>query len=354
MRAHISQEVRGSDGTPHFPSRPDARAVMRTLAAYRDPNTYRSTFELIVTVLPFLFLWFLMWSTLKNGYWIGLFLVPVAAGLLVRLFIIQHDCGHGSFFRRRSTNDWIGRGIGVVTLTPYYSWRRSHALHHASSGNLDSRGVGDILTLTVSEFRSRSFLQQVLYRLYRHPLVMFGLGPAHLFLLRHRLPIGLMRCVWRSSDVVMATNVGIATLIVTVAWLGGIKLFLLIHLPVTLLAASIGVWLFYVQHQFEHTSWKEEADWTFHHAALHGSSYYELPAVLAWFTANIGVHHVHHLSSRVPFYRLPEVLRDWPELRSVGRISLAESLKTIRLTLWDEERQILVSFREALGMPRAS
>jgi omega-6 fatty acid desaturase (delta-12 desaturase) len=305
----------------------------------------------MVTVVPFLLLWLFMWSALNNGYWIGWFLVVPTAGFLVRLFIIQHDCGHGSFFRYRSTNDWIGRAIGVVTLTPYDYWRRSHALHHASSGNLDSRGMGDILTLTVSEFRSRSFLRQLCYRLYRHPLVMFGLGPAHLFLLSHRLPTGMMRGGWRLWLSVMATNAGIATLIVIITWFVGLQLFLLIHLPVTLLAASIGVWLFYVQHQFEHTSWKSNADWTFHDAALHGSSHYELPHVLAWLTGNIGVHHVHHLSSRVPCYRLPEVLRDFPELRSVGRIGLAESLKTIRLTLWDEEKNRLVSFREALKTP---
>ncbi|MGX1500618.1 omega-6 fatty acid desaturase (delta-12 desaturase) [Labrenzia sp. MBR-25] len=310
---------------------PDSRALMRNLAPYREPSTARSVLELAITAVPFVLLWGLIWVAVDAGYWIGLLLAVPAAGFLVRLFLIQHDCGHGSFFRHRLTNDWVGRAIGVVTLTPYDYWRRAHALHHANSGNLERRGIGDIDTLTVDEFRARTPLQQLLYRLYRHPIVMFGLGPAYLFILRHRLPMGLMRsglAPWVSA---MATNMAIAILVAGIIWLVGLGPFLLVQMPITLIAASIGVWLFYVQHQFEDTFWEHDRDWSFHEAALNGSSHYDLPGILRWFTANIGVHHVHHLSSRIPYYRLPEALRNHPELQNIGRLTLLQSLKTVRL-----------------------
>lgn len=325
---------------------PDSRALMRNLAPYREPSTARSVLELAITAVPFVLLWGLIWVAVDAGYWIGLLLAVPAAGFLVRLFLIQHDCGHGSFFRHRLTNDWVGRTIGVVTLTPYDYWRRAHALHHANSGNLERRGIGDIDTLTVDEFRARTPLRQLLYRLYRHPIVMFGLGPAYLFILRHRLPMGLMRsglAPWVSA---MATNMAIAILVAGIIWLVGLGPFLLVQMPITLIAASIGVWLFYVQHQFEDTFWEHDRDWSFHEAALNGSSHYDLPGILRWFTANIGVHHVHHLSSRIPYYRLPEALRNHPELQNIGRLTLLQSLKTVRLVLWDEEKRRLVSFRE--------
>jgi omega-6 fatty acid desaturase (delta-12 desaturase) len=327
---------------------PNPRRLMKDLASYREPKIARSLFELLVTVVPFLLIWFLIWAAVNQGYWIGLALVVPAAGFLVRLFLIQHDCGHGSFFANRPTNDWVGRVLGVLTLTPYDYWRHSHALHHATSGNLDHRGIGDIDTLTVNEFRARTPWRQRLYRLYRHPLVMFGIGPAYLFLLRHRLPMGLMRNGWLPWVSAMATNAAIVLLAAAAVWLVGLGPFLIVHLPITLLAAAIGVWLFYVQHQFEDTFWERGKDWSFHEAALHGSSHYDLPPVLRWFTANIGVHHVHHLSSRIPYYRLPEVLRDRPELHDVGHLTLLESLKSVKLVLWDEKRRCLVSFKEAL------
>jgi omega-6 fatty acid desaturase (delta-12 desaturase) len=328
-------------------SSPETRALTDLLANYRNPNSARGLFELVITAIPFLAIWALIWVALDHGYWIGLLLVVPAAGFLVRLFMIQHDCGHGSFFLGRPANDWVGRAIGVVTLTPYDHWRRSHARHHASSGNLDQRGVGDIDTLTVREFLSRPRWRQVLYRLYRHPIVMFGVGPAFLFILQQRLPIGMMRSGWMPWLSTMGTNTAIAVLVAAMIWLVGFGPFLLIHLPITALAASIGVWLFFVQHQFEGTSWSHDEVWSFHEAALHGSSHYYLPGVLRWFTANIGVHHVHHLSSRIPCYRLPDVLRDHPQLAAVGRITLPQSLRCVRLALWDEKEQRLIPFKEA-------
>lgn len=200
-----------------------------------------------------------------------------AAGFLVRVFMIQHDCGHGAFFRRRWANDWLGRVIGVVTLTPYDHWRHSHAMHHASSGNLERRGIGDIDTLTVREYLGLSRWRRLGYRLYRHPVVMFGIGPTFLFLVQHRLPIGEMRSSWRPWLTTMGTNAAIALLVVTTMWFVGVGLFIRGHLPITLLAASIGVWLFYVQHQFEDTFWAKASSWNLHEAALHGSSHYDRP-----------------------------------------------------------------------------
>src|SRR6478609_8160128 len=279
----------------------DVLAWTKILARYREPSRVRSVTELVITIVP-----------------LCLLLAVPAAGFLVRLFMIQHDCGHGAFFRRRGTNDWVGRVLGVLTLTPYDFWRRTHAVHHSTSGNLDRRGMGDIDTLTVQEYLARSPLGRLRYRFYRHPLVMFGIGPAYLFIVQHRLPVGLMREGWQPWLSTMATNAAIGGIVATMIWLIGVGPFLLVHLPVMLLAASVGVWLFYVQHQFEHTVWAHDEAWNLQEVALHGSSHYALPPLLRWFTANIGVHHVHHLCSRIPCYRLPVVLRDHPDLDGIG------------------------------------
>lgn len=329
-------------------SRPDARNWVKLLARYRDPSLSRSIGELAVTALPLVALWTGAWAAHSFGFWwLSLLIAIPAAGFLVRLFTIQHDCGHGSFFSSKPMNDWVGRALGVLTMTPYDFWRRAHALHHASCGNLDRRGVGDIDTLTVREYLARSSWGRFKYRLYRHPVVLFVIGPAYMFLLQQRLPVGLMRSGWRPWISTQATNVAIVAIAAGLIWLIGVQAFLLVHLPIVILAASIGVWLFYVQHQFEETFWARNNGWSFHEAALYGSSHYDLPHVLRWFTANIGMHHVHHLCSRIPFYRLPRVLRDHPDLRDVGRLTLMESFRCVRLTLWDEQKERLVSFREA-------
>ena len=325
----------------------DARNWTQILARYRSPNDARSIFEIAVTLVPLAGLWVLAWAALHFGYWwLSLLLAVPAAGFLVRLFMIQHDCGHGAFFRHRLANDWVGRVIGVLTLTPYDFWRRTHALHHASSGHLERRGIGDIDTLTVREYLARSFWGRFGYRLYRHPLVMFGIGPAYLFLLQQRLPVGLFRGGWQPWLSTMATNLAIAVVVAGLIRFIGVGPFLLVHLPIMLLAGSIGVWLFYVQHQFELTYWAHGGEWTLHEAALYGSSHYDLPGILRWFTANIGVHHVHHLCSRIPYYRLPRALRDYPELRGMSRLTLLQSFRCVRLVLWDESRRRLISFRE--------
>ena len=329
------------------PPATDARRWPQVLLAYRAPSPVRSILEIVVTALPLAGLWALMWLSLGVGYWLTLLLAVPAAGLLVRMFIIQHDCSHGSFFTAKKANDWVGRVIGVLTLTPHDVWRRSHSLHHASSGNLDRRGIGDVDTLTVEEYRARDWKGRLSYRLYRNPLVMFVLGPSYLFILQHRLPLGMMRMGWRPWISTMGTNAGIALLAAFLIWLVGLVPFLMIQVPITVFGATIGVWLFYVQHQFEETTWQHGDDWNHAESALHGSSHYDLPAVLRWFTGNIGIHHVHHLCSRIPFYRLPEVLERHPELASIGRLTLLESFACVRLVLWDEARQRLVPFRDA-------
>jgi omega-6 fatty acid desaturase (delta-12 desaturase) len=278
--------------------------------------------------------------------WLYLLVLLPGAGFLVRLFMIQHDCGHGSFFPNRRANDWVGRTIGVMTLTPYYQWRRSHAVHHASSGNLDRRGIGDVLTLTVDEYRARSRWGRLRYRLYRHPAVMFGIGPMYLFMVQNRVPVGFMRNGWRPWFSTMATNASVLGVIAIMMWAVGVTAFCLVYLPLMLLSAGAGVWLFYVQHQFEGTHWTHAEKWSAQEAALYGSSHYDLPRVLRWMTANIGMHHAHHLSSRIPYYRLPEVLRDHGELRSLGRITFLDSIRGLRLVLWDERLQRLVSFKQ--------
>ena len=326
---------------------PDARSWARILARYREPSHARSIMEIAITLGPLAALWASAWASYYFGFWwLSLLIAIPAAGFLVRLFMIQHDCGHGAFFRHRLANDWVGRAIGVLTLTPYDFWRSTHAVHHASSGNLDRRGLGDVSTLTVREYLTLSWWGRLCYRLYRHPIVMFGIGPTYLFVLQQRLPIGMLRGGWRPWLSTMTTNFGIALVVATLIWLVGTGPFLLVHLPITLISGAIGVWLFFVQHQFDATFWAREGEWTLHEAALYGSSHYDLPAVLRWFTANIGLHHVHHLCSRIPYYRLPKALRNHPELSGVGRLTLFQSLQCVRLVLWDENERRLITFRE--------
>ena len=324
----------------------DPRTLRQTLATYQRPSLWRSLLEIVITAGPLAALWGLAWYALDHHMWWGLLLTVPAAFFLVRLFMIQHDCGHGAFFKNKRLNDWVGRIIGVLTVTPYDYWRRTHAIHHATSGNLDRRWLGAVETLTVEEYRALPAIKRLGYRLYRNPLVLFVVGPGYMFILQHRLPIGLMKepKAWLS---VLGTNVGLALLVFGFIYFGGAGPFLMVHLPIVLLSASIGVWLFYVQHQFDGAFWARNENWTLHEASLKGSSHYKLPPLLTWLTANIGAHHVHHVGSKIPYYRLPQVLKDHPELNEMSQVTLWESFKTVRLTLWDEARGRLVSFREA-------
>ena len=324
----------------------DDRALRQALAAYQAPNARRSLWELCITVLPLALLWSLTTAGVAHGHWWALVLALPAGALLVRLFLIQHDCGHRSWFRSAAANDWTGRAIGVLTMTPYDYWRRTHAIHHATSGNLDRRSLGGVETLTVEEYHALPPLRRAAYRFYRNPLVILGLGPVYLFVLQHRIPVGLMKdpAAWRS---VLGNSLGLALLLAGEVALAGWPA-LAAHLAITLVGATIGVWLFYVQHQFEDAAWSRHGDWTALGAALQGSSHLALPAPLRWLTANIGVHHIHHAASRIPFYRLPEVLRDHPGL-SGKRVDLAGGWRALRLALWDERAGRLVGFAGARG-----
>lgn len=324
------------------------------LAKYRSPSTGRSIFELAATLLPFALLWALAWITLPISYALAFAIAALNGLFLVRIFIIQHDCGHASYFHNRTVQDWVGRCLGVLTLTPYHVWRRTHAIHHSHHGNLDQRGIGDVMTLTVAEYRARSPFGRAMYRLYRHPLVLFVLGPSYLFILQNRLPLGLMASGWRYWLSAMGTNAVIGIIVGLIVWLGGLMPLLLIYLPTSVMAATVGVWLFYVQHQFEETHWAKTEDWQLHEAALEGSSHYILPQPLRWLSGNIGIHHVHHLYSRIPFYRLPEVLRDHADLAQAQRLTIMESLQSVKLHLWDEDSKRLISFRELRDLMRAA
>ncbi len=325
----------------------EARRWVPILARYRDPSDRRSLLEIAVTLGPFLSLWVLGWLALDLSPWLSLGIALVNGAFLVRIFVIQHDCGHGSLFRRKRLGDWVGRALGVLTVTPYDVWRRIHAAHHGTAGNLDRRGPGEVYTMTTAEYRAQSRLGRLRYRLYRHPVVLFGLGPAWVFLVENRLPMGLMGAGARYWVSAMGTNIAVAVILGIIVAFGGLAPVLLLFLPTTLFAATVGVWLFYVQHQFEETLYDRDPDWDLHEAALHGSSHYDLPAPLHWLTANIGLHHVHHLNSRIPFYRLPAVVRDHPGLDGAQRLTLAESLRCVRLKLWDEDRRRLVTLRDA-------
>lgn len=324
---------------------PTTRPLREILADYQRPDPWRSLAEIVLTAAPLALVWGGAWFAVNAGlWWLALLLCVPAAGFVVRMFMIQHDCGHRAFFKTPWLNDWAGRAMGIITLTPYDCWRREHAIHHATSGDLDRRGIGAIETLTVEEYRALSPLRRFGYRLYRNPLILFVVGPFFVFFLQQRLPIGLMKEGWRPWVSAMGTNVGIAAAVLALLWLGGWQMVAFVYAPSLLLAASIGVWLFYVQHQFEDTYWARRPEWDHTESALHGSSHYDLPPVLRWITGNIGVHHVHHVSSRIPFYRLQTVLKHHPHLKDVGRIRLLESLRLAGLALWDEASQRLVPF----------
>ena len=337
------------------PDRDRVRKFNALVEPFVGADDRRSVLQLLTSVIPFVTLWILAWRALDVGYWLTVLLALPTAGFLMRMFMIQHDCGHGSFFTSRRARDVVGFCIGVLTLVPYQYWRKTHAYHHAHSGDLDFRGFGDIDTLTLREYRARSFWGRMAYRVYRHPLVLFGIGPLFHFVVKHRYPWDIPRNwtqAWRS---VWLTNLALAILTAGVVVLVGWKAFLAVHVPVVLFTTSLGVWLFYVQHQFEDTYWHRHDDWDYYDAALQGSSCLALPRPLQWITANIGIHHVHHLSARIPNYKLQECMDAVPEFQEVTRLTLRDSWRLTRLALWDEDALELISFREAgRRLPRAA
>lgn len=322
--------------------------VAKHCMRFKGNITWRSVMQLSVTMGLFLACMVLMFWSLDYSYLLTLILALPASGFLVRLFMIQHDCGHGSYFTSAKSNIWVGRILSVFTVTPFDFWKRAHALHHATCGNLDKRGIGDIQTLTVREYEDLSKLKRIQYRLYRNPIVLFVIGMPFHFAILQRIPFWQplpFKAVWRSIlglDLALLITIG-----VMIYWLGAGP-FLWVYLPVMSGAAIIGGWLFFVQHQYEDTYWEENEEWSFQLAGLLGSSYYDLPKFLQWLTGSIGLHHIHHLNSRIPNYRLQECLETSPELQSLpNRLSLLESFKSLPLSLWDEDKQKLVSFGQA-------
>ena len=317
----------------------------QALSKHAQPNLRKAIWQLLNTFIPYLALWVVMVRTVQQGYpyWITLSFAFVAAALLVRIFIFFHDCCHGAFFASRRANRFLGYVSGILTFTPYEDWRRSHAGHHATAGDLDRRGVGDVWTLTVEEYLTAPRLKRLAYRLFRNPFVMFGLGPTVMLFIAQRFSHKGARKAERSS--VILTNLAILVIIGAASLTIGLWTYLLIQLPIMLIAGTSGVWLFYVQHQFEGVYWARHADWDPMRAALEGSSYYKLPRVLQWFTGNIGLHHIHHVRPLIPNYNLQKCYDEISALQAVEPLTIRRSLKSLRMNLWDEKKQKLVSFR---------
>ena len=316
------------------------------VAQYQSSQTWIGVWQLCNSFFPFLFLWYLMYRSLEVSYLLTLLLAFPTAGLLVRLFIIQHDCGHGSFFKSRRANDWVGRICGFLTFTPYFYWRKGHAIHHAHAGSLEHRGIGDIYTMTVNEYLEKSWWGKLRYRTYRNPFFLFVVAPIFLFAILHRFPMSTNKAMRRVESSVWWTNLGIAVIGGLVIWLVGWKAFLLVHLPMMMISSSAGTFLFYMQHQFEETYWSNQSSWDYTLAALKGSSYYKLPKVLQWFSGNIGFHHIHHLSPRIPNYQLEKCHNENPLFQETVVLTLRSSMKSIPLSLWDEDGGKLIGFRQ--------
>ncbi|WAH41337.1 fatty acid desaturase [Alicyclobacillus fastidiosus] len=324
----------------------------KDIALYQRSNIKKSLWQLTNTIVPFFVLWFLAYISFSVSVWITLAITVPAACFLVRTFIIFHDCCHHSFFKNRWANELVGIFTGLLTFFPYHQWKYEHGVHHAGNGNLNRRGAGDITTLTVDEYLTLSTFRQILYRLYRNPFVMFGLGPIFLLLIRYRLNRkGAGRRERFNTHMTTTALVGMAGLS---CWGFGWERFLIIEGPILYLAGMAGIWLFYVQHQFEDSYFEKEENWDYATAALHGSSFYKLPKILQWLTGNIGFHHIHHLGPRIPNYNLQPLFQSKPYLQDVPTIGLLSSLRSLRYRVWDEQSKKFIGFRGVVGLKSKS
>lgn len=333
-------------------------AWVEKVAPYSTPKISPSIWQMVNSFGPYFGIILLMLLTFGHiPYILTLLMAPIAAGFAMRIFIIQHDCGHGSFFKSKRANALVGSFCGVLTLTPYEFWRMSHAIHHAHNGDLNHRGTGDVYTMTFKEYREASPRQRLGYRIYRHPLMMFVFGPVLMFTVLHRAPFALKHARTKAGrQSIIRTD--IAALVITVAMvlIFGLVPYFAVYLPVIWVSATVGVWMFFVQHQFEDAYWSQDPDWDYADAALKGSSYYKLPKVLQWFSGNIGLHHIHHLSPRIPNYLLQKCHDENPEFQEVVTLTLMDSVRIVasNLALWDGEQEKLISFKEAHRMERAA
>ncbi|HTX92638.1 MAG TPA: fatty acid desaturase [Anaerolineales bacterium] len=311
------------------------------VARYSRPDLWRSIWQIVNTLVPYFALWALMIYSVHISYWITLALSIPTAGFMVRTFIIFHDCGHGSFFKSQKANHVLGIITGILTFTPYFKWRHDHAIHHATSSDLDGRGVGDVKTMTVKEYLEAPWWKKVAYRTFRSPLVMFTIGSFLVFTVFSRFPVkGDAR---RERNSVLWTDLILAIMIGAMVWLLGWRTYLMVQLPVMIIGSSAGVWLFYVQHNFDPTYWERHSKWQFVKAGFEGSSFYKLPAILQWFSGNIGFHHIHHLSPKIPNYKLPKCYKENPVFH-VRPMTIPASLSSLRMRLYDEERRIMVGW----------
>jgi acyl-lipid omega-6 desaturase (Delta-12 desaturase) len=311
------------------------------VARYTIPDKWRSLWMAVNSILPFLIMWYVMYRSLEVSYWLTLLLAFPTAGFMMRIFIIFHDCGHGSFFKSQQANDILGVITGILTLTPYYHWRHDHAVHHAGASDLDRRGIGDVLTLTVAEYLALPWHKRMGYRIMRNPYILFTVGSFFVFTLSHRF--------WRAGvggrerDSVIWTNLALAAIIGILWALIGWQALLLVEVPILFIACSVGVWLFYVQHNFDGTYWQRHDQWEFFKAGMDGSSFYKLPGILQWFTGNIGFHHIHHLSPKIPNYKLEQAFNENPVFQ-IKPVTIWMSMKSLTYRLWDEQKQKLVGF----------
>jgi acyl-lipid omega-6 desaturase (Delta-12 desaturase) len=328
-----SSVIKSANVTPHWQD---------VVKKYQVPDNWRSVWQIANSVIPYIAVWYLMYRSLSVSYWLTLLLAPVAAGLMTRIFIILHDCGHGSFFKSSRANHIVGTVCGILTHTPYFQWTREHAIHHASSGDLSRRGVGDVTTLTVNEYLALSKWERLKYRLYRNPLVMLGIGPQYIFLVRHRF--AGKHSGRRERNNLYLINLGILALHGSLCWAIGLKAWLMIFAPIMIISGAAGVWLFYVQHQYEDSYWRDRGEWDYATSALLGSSYYKLPRLLQWFSGNIGFHHIHHLSPKIPNYKLQRCHEENPLFQESKVLGFRTSLKSASMKLWDEERKRMVGF----------
>ncbi|MGZ8921159.1 MAG: fatty acid desaturase [Limisphaerales bacterium] len=322
------------------------------VAKYQQSSTWRALWQVTNTFVPYAALWVVMYYALAISWWLVVPLAVLAGGFLIRIFIIFHDCGHGSFFKSQKANNVMGFVTGVLTFTPYFHWRWEHSIHHATSGDLDRRGTGDVWTMTVQEYLESSRWRRFAYRLARNPIILFVIAPLYLFLIGQRFPASTANKRERHS--VYWINLGILVVAVALSAVFGFKTYALIQIIVMGVAGSAGVWLFYVQHQFEGVYWERREEWDYTTAALQGSSFYKLPRVLQWFSGNIGYHHLHHLSSRIPNYNLERCHNAHPLFQSVKPVTLFSSLKSFSFRLWDEQQRKLVGFSHLRTLRRKS